>query len=177
MNDIVKTGTFDFNDILVRTIVEQSGEVLFRASDVAGVLRLDTHVMLRMVEDEDRIESTVLTSGGSQQAAFLREAGLYTVMLRSNRPEAVPFRRWVTREVLPQIRKTGSFGAAENERLARLEGEVAAMKFILAGKQNNNERNANNDTHHIQNDGQTHLFFRTVPSRPSSQSLLRKNLR
>lgn len=128
---------FAFNDSMIRTMTEE-GETLFRASDVAAVLGLETHVMLRMVEEDDRIESTVIDSlGRNQRAVFLREAGLYTVLLRSNKPEAAPFRRWVTREVLPQIRKTGHYGKDQPVRLSPEDREsirYEIMALILSEK-------------------------------------------
>ena len=56
------------------------------------------------------------TSGGIQQITFVTESGLYDVIIRSDSEQAKPFRRWVTREVLPAIRKTGSYTARQMSR-------------------------------------------------------------
>ena len=123
---------FSFKDedllINVRTMTKE-GEVFFRATDVANCLSIETHVMLRMVDSEDRIESTVLTNGGSQKASFLSESGLYTVLLRSNKEEAKLFRRWVTREVLPSIRKQGFYATEQlKAELAQKEQVILQLK-------------------------------------------------
>ena len=91
---------------------EVNGEILFRAGDVAECLAMRTPDMVRMVDDEDVRKLHTLTSGGNQEVSFITEGGLYTVLVRSNKPEAKPFRRWVTHEVLPSIRKTGSYSVS-----------------------------------------------------------------
>jgi phage antirepressor YoqD-like protein len=68
-----------------------------------------------MVDDEDKGFHKVETLGGTQTLAVVNESGLFTVLLRSNNPVAKPLRRWVTAEVLPTIRKTGSFAVAAVE--------------------------------------------------------------
>ncbi len=67
-----------------------------------------------MVEDENKDCHEVATPGGPQTVTIVNESGLYTALIRSNNPKAKPFRKWVTSEVLPAIRKTGSTSPASN---------------------------------------------------------------
>lgn len=86
-----------------------SEEPLFCLADVCNALGLQAkHVMERL--DKDVVSNGPLqTSGGTQQANFVNEDGLYDVIFDSRKPEAKTFRKWVTSEVLPSIRKTGEY--------------------------------------------------------------------
>ena len=100
---------FKYNDTPVRTIVEDS-EPWFVASDVANVLGSESASRIaRMADDEDRGFHKVETLGGTQSFATLNESGLYTALIRSRSSNAKPFRKWVTSEVLPSIRKHGGY--------------------------------------------------------------------
>lgn len=61
------------------------------------------------LEDDEKGVSNIATPGGEQSMLTVNESGLYTIVLKSRKPEAVAFKRWVTREVLPSIRKTGGY--------------------------------------------------------------------
>ncbi len=104
---------FNFNGAVVRVLVDEYGEAWFVASDVASVLGYGdaTHATRGLDEDEKGLR-IVETPGGSQRVVIVTEAGLYALILRSRVERAKPFRRWVTHEVLPSIRKTGSFGVS-----------------------------------------------------------------
>lgn len=93
-------------------VIEVDGEPWFVARDVATVLgaRMSSDIS-RMADPEDKRSHKVRTLGGEQSMQVLNESGLFTVLIRSNAPMAKPFRRWVTAEVLPQIRKTGAYTA------------------------------------------------------------------
>jgi anti-repressor protein len=82
--------------------------------DVCEVLGIDNARMaaVRLDEDEKGV-STVYTLGGPQQLSVISESGLYNIILLSRKPDAKQFKRWVTREVLPSIRKHGVYATAE----------------------------------------------------------------
>ena len=88
-------------------------EPLFCLADICQVLCLEqVHRVADRVDPEDRTLSTVVDNAGRKQEMWhVTEAGLYTVLLRSNQPVAKPFRQWVTREVIPCIRKHGCYPA------------------------------------------------------------------
>lgn len=122
MNDIL---VFHYKSSEVRT-VELNGEPWFALKDVCAVLGISNHKMTAQRLDEDEVSLTDLTDsmGRQQETTVINESGLYNVILRSDKPEAKPFRKWVTSEVLPSIRKTGSY------TMPKLSKEMQAL-FLL----------------------------------------------
>jgi len=100
---------FDYRGSKVRTIVVD-GQPWFVAKDVCDILDLGnvSHAVSRLDDDEKGIISND-TPGGRQGMLHVSEAGLYALILSSKKPEARNFKRWVTHEVLPEIRKTGFY--------------------------------------------------------------------
>lgn len=103
---------FSFNASEVRTVIVD-GEPWFSAADVCSVLGVKNHrdALMHLDADEKGVVSSD-TPGGIQQISIINESGLYALVLRSRKPEAKPFIKWVTKEVLPAIRKTGQYVAA-----------------------------------------------------------------
>lgn len=110
MNDIQ---VFDFEDNAVR-VVDIDGEPWFVAADVCRVLGLSNPSMAVDGLDDDEQSKYCLGSGGSDRV-IINESGLYNLIFRSRKPEAKKFRKWVTAEVLPSIRKTGAYIAAAGD--------------------------------------------------------------
>lgn len=108
----------DFDNLPVRWVLVD-GEPWFIAADVAVILgyRMASDATRRLDEDEKGTHS-VRTPGGEQDVIVVNEPGLYSLVLGSKLPDAKRFKRWVTHDVLPSIRKTGGFG---NRELSRLE--------------------------------------------------------
>ena len=105
MNEIVKV----YKNSPVR-IVEKDGEPWFVARDVCKVLEITkVDSAIRNLDADEKGAHTVSTPGGNQEMTIVSEAGLYSLILRSRKPEAKAFKRWVTHEVLPSIRKTGAY--------------------------------------------------------------------
>ena len=103
MNDITIFNHLG-NDIRVMT--DEQGEPLFVLKDVCNALGISNTRNVSARPDEDmKGVRPVDTLGGTQQLTVITEPGLYEVIIRSDKPEAVQFRRWVTSEVLPSIRK------------------------------------------------------------------------
>lgn len=115
MNNVtVNTNTtnnqvFNFGDYQVRTVIKE-GEPWFVAKDVADILDYsEASAMTRHLDDDDK-ESVKLTVRGQEQEFILvNESGLYSAILKSRKPEAKAFKKWVTSEVLPSIRKQGKY--------------------------------------------------------------------
>ncbi|WP_137743831.1 phage antirepressor [Robertmurraya siralis] len=100
---------FNFKRSEVRTVL-RDGEPWFVAKDVCRVLEIEKHRDAVSRLDEDERESVLVdTLGGSQQVTAINEPGLYSLVLRSRKPEAKEFKRWITHEVIPTIRKTGGY--------------------------------------------------------------------
>lgn len=109
MNDLVK---FEFKGKGVRTVVIED-EPWFVAKDVCEILEIaDPSSALRKIPRTHKGEHRMPTLGGMQNVSIISEAGLYRLVLRSDKPQAEPFIDWVTAEVLPQIRKTGKYEVA-----------------------------------------------------------------
>ena len=87
-----------------------NGEPWFVARDVAQILELgNPRTSLALLDEDEKGVHSMDTLGGKQEMAIISEAGLYSLVLRSRKPEAKAFKRWVTHEVLPAIRKHGGY--------------------------------------------------------------------
>ena len=128
MNDIQIFQNNQFGQIRVAT--NEAGEPLFCLADVCQLLNLTNNRKVKSQLDEDVTLSYPLeTPGGIQQATFVTEPGLYTVILRSDSPKAKPVQKWVTSEVLPTIRKTGGYMVARTDETPE---EIMARALVVA---------------------------------------------
>lgn len=101
---------FHYGDERVRAYEDEEGTAWFIATDVARILgHRDAANALKGVDEDERGTTIVSTPGGEQTLSTVSEAGLVTVLMRARVEAAKPFRRWITHEVLPSIRKTGSY--------------------------------------------------------------------
>ncbi len=106
---------FDFNGNGIRAI-EEDGEIYFVAKDVCDVLDyFEVQNTLDKLDDDEHLIRKIFSSGQMREMKLVTESGLYTLVVRSNKETAKEFRRWVTHEVLPSIRKTGSYTMAPEE--------------------------------------------------------------
>lgn len=117
---------------LVRTM-NVSGEPWFVLKDVCDVLGLSTPARVAERLDSDEVSQAHLidSMGRSQEMTIISESGLYNVILRSDKPEAKPFRKWVTAVVLPSIRKNGGYIAGQEELSPQ---ELMAKALLVAQK-------------------------------------------
>lgn len=108
MNDITIFNHLGNN---IRVMTDEQGEPLFVLKDICDALNLgNTSRVADRLDADDLTQSKVIDNRGVHQETFLvSEAGLYEVIIRSDKPEAKAFRRWVTSEVLPSIRKHGMY--------------------------------------------------------------------
>lgn len=120
---------FNYGESPIRTM-QQNGEIWWVLADVCSVLQIKnvTQAAQRLDEDERSMFDIGLKTGSLVNC--INEPGLYSVILRSDKPEAKAFKRWVTHEVLPTIRKTGSYGNEKME-IAKL---IASCKSATAVK-------------------------------------------
>ncbi|WP_046655263.1 phage antirepressor [Paenibacillus larvae] len=104
---------FNFTGKDVRVVMKE-GQPWWIAKDVCSVLEINntSQALTRLDEDEKGLINND-TLGGIQEMAAVTESGLYSLILTSRKPEAKQFKRWVTHEVLPAIRKTGMYAADE----------------------------------------------------------------
>lgn len=103
---------FQFQSVTnIRTLLI-NGEIWFVASDIATALdyRMASD-MTRFLDDDEKATHNLRTPYGEQNFTIINESGLYSAILKSRKPEAKTFKKWVTSEVLPSIRKTGTYTA------------------------------------------------------------------
>lgn len=132
---------FNYNENSVRT-VQKSGEPWFVLKDVCSVLGIRKYRdTAERLDPDERGSVKVDTLGGAQDMTIISESGLYTVILRSDKPEAKPFRKWVTSEVLPSIRKHGAYMTSETLEAAILNPDYL-LKVATALKEETDKRKA-----------------------------------
>ena len=131
---------FNFHGTQVR-VIERDDEPWFVLADLCKVLEIRNarDVAGRLDEDQKGV-GQIDTPGGKQRTTIVNESGMWDVVLRSDKPEAKPLRRWLTGEVLPSIRKTGSYAlkqdpAQEHHRqLASISEARMQMELCQAAK-------------------------------------------
>lgn len=106
--------TFNFNNATLRTLTDENGEPWFVAKDVCDILEIRTNSLRAILESDEISElsndnSIDIAQNGGKAPLIISEAGLYGLALKSRKPEAHEFKRWVTHEVLPSIRKHGAY--------------------------------------------------------------------
>ena len=114
---------FNFNEHGVRIVLDDSKEPWFCLTDVYKSLDISrTSRLFRELDAKGVADCHILTNGGTQKLKFINEPNLYRIIFRSNKPQALSFQDWVFAEVLPSIRKTGSYVARQTayEELNRL---------------------------------------------------------
>lgn len=143
MNQLTPTSpdqlhTFTFGQLTLRALL-LAGEPWFVAADVARALGYrDAYNLARRLDEDEKGTHSVSTLGGQQEMSVISESGLYSAILTSQVEGAKEFKRWVTAEVLPAIRKTGTYQAPQTleERslsiITELTGVVAEQKALIA---------------------------------------------
>lgn len=107
MNDMKIFENSEFGAVRV---VDMNGEPRFVAKDVCECLELgNPRTSIALLDEDEKGVHTMDTPGGAQEMSIVSEAGLYSLILRSRKPEAKAFKRWITHEVLPAIRKHGGY--------------------------------------------------------------------
>jgi prophage antirepressor-like protein len=120
---------FNYESKQIRIVII-NGEPWFVAKDVCDILEHTNHKMAVARLDEDEVSKVYLTDslGREQETTIVNEAGLYSLVLTSNMPKAKDFKRWITHEVIPQIRKTGAYSLDPRQLIAA--AVIEAQKII-----------------------------------------------
>ena len=136
MNDVKVFEKSDLGSVRVAGTKEQPLFCLRDVCDVLGIAQtkdIKASIIKEFDKDGDLIPYPIKTAGGTQQAKFITEPQLYFVLMRSDKPKAKPFRQWVVNEVLPQIRKTGSYDSKTPKNMVEaLELALEQAKQIQA---------------------------------------------
>ena len=153
MKDLI---LFQYESNEVRVIQDENGEPWWIAKDVCGLLDLQNVAMaVQSLDDDEKLTSTVFISGQNREVWLVNEAGLYTLIIRSNKPEARKFKRWITHEVLPSIRKSGKYDVAEASELDLIIRSAQALKSIESRQVEHEKRLETLEAKSHQNSGQT----------------------
>lgn len=129
--------TYNFNDLSVRILTDEHGDPWFVLKDCMNILGLGNPTETVKMFDDDKFSITeVIDSiGRRQQAYIISEPGLYRLTMRSRKPEAKEFQRWVTREVLPSIRKHGACMTPQPLDRTPANHETTTQSFTFNGNQ------------------------------------------
>ncbi len=111
----VQIQRFNFDNQDIAAHIDKNGDPWFLAKDVCAILEITNRsdALARLDEDEKGVATTD-TLGGPQIVGTVNESGLYSLIMTSRKPEAKRFKKWVTSEVLPAIRKTGGYSVFQN---------------------------------------------------------------
>lgn len=134
-----KVMPFNYEGNQVRTIIID-GEPWFVAKDVCDVLEIsNSRDALGRLDDDEKGVALTDTPGGPQEMSIVNEAGLYALIITSRKPEARAFKRWITHEVIPRIRKTGTYSIKPMTELQILRGAIdqieVAQRMALEAKE------------------------------------------
>jgi len=139
---------FHFKDRKIRTYVDEKGEPWCVLRDVMSVLDLTNPTEAAKSLDDDELSITELidSMGRLQKAFAINESGLYSLIMRSRKPQARSFKRWITHEVLPSIRKSGGYLLDDPKRLIahalveanriieKQQPQVKAFRAFISGR-------------------------------------------
>ncbi|WP_415713086.1 Bro-N domain-containing protein [Maridesulfovibrio sp.] len=113
---------FDFGDTVVRVHQGNDGNPWFVAKDVCIVLEIRNSRDATSSLDDDELVSVKATSGGQhREMSAVSESGLYSLIFKSRKPEAKKFRKWITSEVIPSLRKTGCYAMGQGSSPASFD--------------------------------------------------------
>lgn len=123
--------TFNETDISIR-IQNIDGNPWFVAKDLCDALELnDVRRAVEPLDDDEKLTGEILQSGQRRLMWLVNESGMYALVIRSNKPEAKKFRKWVTNEVLPSIRRTGSYTVQPTAKRGRkTRGELVNADIL-----------------------------------------------
>ena len=119
-------------------VIERDGEPWFVAADVCRALELgEVHVAMRRLDDDEKGRCSIPTPGGVQEMSIINEPGLYSLVLGSRKPEAKAFKRWITHDIIPAIRKTGGYIHGAD---SMTQDELMAKALLVAQKTIENQQ-------------------------------------
>ena len=137
-NNALQVFSYKAHQVRTTTI---DGEIWFVAKDICDILEIVNHRdAVTALDDDERRVSEIATpsNGGYSEVNFINEPGLYKLIFKSRKPEAKAFTRWVTHDVLPSVRKTGTYSVSkDNPAIPSGVMDSARIIFEVAGIKNN----------------------------------------
>lgn len=167
MNDLMIFKNEEFGEI---RSVEINNEPYFIGKDIAEVLGYERadNAIRKHVDEEDKLMHQISASGQNRNMIIINESGLYSLIMSSKLPNAKRFKRWVTSEVLPSIRKTGGYITGE-ENMTEDELILKAMNVLNTKVENLKERNRQLE---IDNEKQNQLIGELKPKADYTDRIL-----
>jgi len=121
--------------------VDRGGQPWFVAKDVCYCLDIRTNDAANSLDEDEKGYESIVSLGGAQQSLIISEPGLYSLILRSRKPEARAFKRWITHEVIPSIRRHGMYATPQTVE-AMLNDPETTIKILTALKEERAQRQA-----------------------------------
>lgn len=165
----------NYNGHSIRQTVSEDGEILFCAKDVAHVLEYrDAEKLTRLLDDDDEplLLGCTDSSGREQQMQFVDECQLYAILLMLKTERTKPFRRWVTREVLPSIRKNGFYLTSHVLANLKQNDSLPVVKALASAIISSQEDLANMTEKYNEQCAQTDLFKTEAEQRKDAHARL-----
>jgi anti-repressor protein len=129
MNELIQ---FDFKGNPINVILHLDGEPWFIADEVCEILELsNTSQSVGRLDDDEKLIYTLYMSGQNREVLLINESGLYSLIMTSRKPKAKEFKKWVTAEVLPSIRKTGSYSINKQPDMRVALSDPATLRSML----------------------------------------------
>lgn len=121
--------------------VDRGGQPWFVAKDVCGCLDIRTNDAANSLDEDEKGYESIVSLGGAQQTLIISEPGLYSLILRSRKPDAKAFKRWLVHEVIPSIRRHGVYATPQTVE-AMLNDPETTIKILTALKEERAQRQA-----------------------------------
>jgi prophage antirepressor-like protein len=126
------------------TVMNVGGQPWFSAKNVCNILELgDVSKTCSRLDEDDRLVRTLFVSGQQRNVLLINECGLYELVLTSRKPEAIQFKRWITHEVIPSIRRKGYYMSPKlnsMDLMASIEHSLLAMQGMLTKMRESDNR-------------------------------------
>jgi len=126
---------FNYSNLPVRILTDENEENWFACVDICNILEYQNVADIidkKLDDDEKKLDYLTDRSGQSRKTWTINEPGLYSLILSSTKPEAKAFKRWITHQVLPQIRKAGKYNSEQEKEhdlsLQSVAGEIQQLK-------------------------------------------------
>ena len=127
MNELEIFKNEEFGEVRV---LDKNGDPWFVGRDVCEILEVkNVPDAMSRLDDDEKLMSVLPIAGQNREVTLISESGLYSIILRSRKPEAKKFKKWITSEVLPSIRKTGGFSIEKKS-----DDEIIQTAFLLLDK-------------------------------------------
>lgn len=153
MSDIIP---FSYEQTDIDVLVDHDGNPWWIAKNVCSVLGIvDISQAVERLYDDEKLVRTLHVSGQNRDVWTVNEPGLYSLIIRSNKPEAKKFKRWITHDVLPSLRQTGKYEVGNVSELDLIIQSAQAMKKIKAKQIEHDQRLQILEAKTHQNSGET----------------------